>query len=95
MRLLKHIIRCYLRLCDNARAREALRQCLPPLLHGPRASRLPEGRHPDARVQLHIAASPQLTQLACSACISQWKASRRYASLKEVCMCLAKSSNLS
>jgi CCR4-NOT transcription complex subunit 9 len=28
-RLLKHIIRCYLRLSDNARSREALRQCLP------------------------------------------------------------------
>ena len=32
VRLLKHIIRCYLRLSDNSRAREALRQCLPPLL---------------------------------------------------------------
>jgi len=28
-RLLKHVIRCYSRLSDNARAREALRQCLP------------------------------------------------------------------
>lgn len=28
-RLLKHIIRCYLRLADNPRARDALRQCLP------------------------------------------------------------------
>eukprot|EP00126_Sphaerothecum_destruens_P008144 Sdes_comp20105_c1_seq2m13107 len=28
-RLLKHIVRCYHRLSDNARAREALRQCLP------------------------------------------------------------------
>ena len=28
-RLLKHIIRCYLRLSENVRAREALRQCLP------------------------------------------------------------------
>lgn len=34
-RLLKHIIRCYLRLCDNPRAREALRPCLPePLRDG-------------------------------------------------------------
>lgn len=33
-RLLKHVIRCYLRLCDNPRAREALRRCLPePLKH--------------------------------------------------------------
>eukprot|EP00884_Botryococcus_braunii_P002973 jgi/Botrbrau1/12677/Bobra.67_1s0041.1 len=31
-RLLKHIIRCYLRLSDNGRAREALRQCIPELL---------------------------------------------------------------
>ncbi|PWN27551.1 Rcd1-domain-containing protein [Jaminaea rosea] len=29
VRLLKHIIRCYLRLSDNIRAREALRACLP------------------------------------------------------------------
>lgn len=28
-RLLKHVIRCYSRLSDNPRAREALRQCLP------------------------------------------------------------------
>ncbi|KAK9240309.1 putative cell differentiation protein [Lipomyces kononenkoae] len=29
LRLLKHVVRCYLRLSDNPRAREALRQCLP------------------------------------------------------------------
>ncbi|KAL6747250.1 required-for-cell-differentiation 1 protein [Haematococcus lacustris] len=34
-RLLKHIIRCYLRLSDNPRAREALRSCLPELLCNP------------------------------------------------------------
>ncbi|XP_004226444.3 CCR4-NOT transcription complex subunit 9 [Ciona intestinalis] len=28
-RLLKHVVRCYLRLSDNPRAKEALRQCLP------------------------------------------------------------------
>mmetsp|Transcript_29819 Transcript_29819/g.41941 ORF Transcript_29819/g.41941 Transcript_29819/m.41941 type:complete len:299 (+) Transcript_29819:105-1001(+) len=28
-RLLKHIVRCYLRLADNTRSREALKQCLP------------------------------------------------------------------
>ncbi|XP_077286107.1 CCR4-NOT transcription complex subunit 9-like [Arctopsyche grandis] len=28
-RQLKHVVRCYLRLSDNPRAREALRQCLP------------------------------------------------------------------
>ena len=33
--MLKHIIRCYLRLADNARAREALRQCLPEPLQTP------------------------------------------------------------
>ena len=32
LRLLKHVIRCYLRLADNPRAREALRQCLPDVL---------------------------------------------------------------
>ncbi|GMI59719.1 hypothetical protein ScalyP_jg4044 [Parmales sp. scaly parma] len=32
VRLLKHIVRCYLRLSDNMRAREALRQCLPDAL---------------------------------------------------------------
>lgn len=31
-RLLKHIIRCYLRLSDHLRARELLMSCLPPLL---------------------------------------------------------------
>jgi len=31
-RLLKHIVRCYLRLSDNPRAREALRLCLPEAL---------------------------------------------------------------
>ena len=35
VRLLKHIIRCYLRLSDNPRAREALRQCLPEQLQDP------------------------------------------------------------
>ena len=29
VRLLKHVVRCFLRLSDNQRAREALRQCLP------------------------------------------------------------------
>lgn len=29
IRLLKHVVRCYLRLSDNPRAREALRSCLP------------------------------------------------------------------
>eukprot|EP00978_Attheya_sp_CCMP212_P008558 scaffold20070_cov58-Attheya_sp.AAC.6 len=32
VRLLKHIVRCYLRLSDNARAREALRESLPAAL---------------------------------------------------------------
>lgn len=31
-RLLKHVIRCYLRLSDNPRARDALRHCLPEAL---------------------------------------------------------------
>ncbi|CAG8502990.1 3045_t:CDS:2 [Ambispora gerdemannii] len=29
VRLLKHVVRCYVRLSENPRAREALRQCLP------------------------------------------------------------------
>ena len=32
VRLLKHIVRCYLRLSEHAKAREALVQCLPPQL---------------------------------------------------------------
>jgi CCR4-NOT transcription complex subunit 9 len=32
VRLLKHIVRCYLRLSEHARARDALRQCLPDAL---------------------------------------------------------------
>ena len=39
-RLLKHIIRCYLRLSDNPRAREALRQCLPQALRDQTFSKL-------------------------------------------------------
>ncbi len=35
VRLLKHIIRCFLRLTDNARAREALRTHTPMLLLEP------------------------------------------------------------
>lgn len=35
VRLLKHVVRCYLRLSDNPRAREALRQCLPDALRSP------------------------------------------------------------
>merc|ERR1719215_754076 len=43
IRLLKHIIRCYLRLSDNPRAREALRQCLPECLQAdPTLQCLPE-----------------------------------------------------
>lgn len=37
LRLLKHVIRCYLRLSENPRAREALRQCLPAVLKDPNA----------------------------------------------------------
>jgi len=43
IRLLKHVIRCYLRLSDNPRAREALRQCLPECLQAdPSLQTLPE-----------------------------------------------------
>ncbi|ORY06802.1 Rcd1-like protein [Basidiobolus meristosporus CBS 931.73] len=42
-RLLKHVVRCYLRLCDNQRAREALQSCLPnPLRDGSFALTLKE-----------------------------------------------------
>lgn len=37
VRLLKHIVRCYLRMTDNSRAREALRLCLPTALQSPQA----------------------------------------------------------
>lgn len=43
IRLLKHVIRCYLRLSDNPRAREALRQCLPECFQAdPTLQSLPE-----------------------------------------------------
>ncbi len=35
LRLLKHIIRCYLRLSDNVRARDCLRQVFPEQLRDP------------------------------------------------------------
>lgn len=35
VRLLKHVVRCYLRLSDNPKAREALRTCLPDVLRDP------------------------------------------------------------
>ena len=59
IRLLRHVIRCYLRLADNDRAREALRQCLPeclqaaadPQMHpGPVAACLSE----DSTAQRHL-----------------------------------------
>jgi len=34
-RLIKHIVRCYLRIADNARAREALKACMPPSFQDP------------------------------------------------------------
>jgi len=43
IRLLKHVVRCYLRLCDNAHAKEVLKQCLPDGLQSdPSLQRLPE-----------------------------------------------------
>ena len=51
-RLLKHVVRCYLRLSDNPRAREALRQCLPePLQNGTFANFLRED--PDSQALLN------------------------------------------
>ncbi|VDM43247.1 unnamed protein product [Toxocara canis] len=42
-RLLKHVIRCYSRLCDNPKALQALRQCLPDQLKDETFSGLLEG----------------------------------------------------
>ncbi|KAG8908625.1 hypothetical protein FRB99_004913 [Tulasnella sp. 403] len=43
VRLLKHVVRCYLRLSDNLRAREALRACLPEPLRDNTFSNLLKG----------------------------------------------------
>jgi len=43
VRLLKHVVRCYLRLSDNLRAREALRACLPEPLRDSTFSTLLKG----------------------------------------------------
>ncbi|KAK9898307.1 Rcd1-like protein [Cystobasidium minutum MCA 4210] len=43
VRLLKHVVRCYLRLSDNLRAREALRACLPEELRNATFSHLLKG----------------------------------------------------
>ncbi|KAJ4496301.1 Rcd1-domain-containing protein [Lentinula edodes] len=43
VRLLKHVVRCYLRLSDNLRAREALRACLPEPLRDQTFSALLKG----------------------------------------------------
>merc|ERR1719362_670166 len=50
IRLLKHVIRCYLRLSDNPRAREALRQgpqCLPEILLQPDSEPISSCLHED------------------------------------------------
>ncbi|PLW45777.1 hypothetical protein PCASD_04752 [Puccinia coronata f. sp. avenae] len=44
VRLLKHVVRCYLRLSDNLRAREALRACLPEPLRDTTFSQVLQGR---------------------------------------------------
>jgi len=48
VRLLKHVVRCYLRLADHPRAREALKACLPPAL---RDSTFAQHLHNDLTVQ--------------------------------------------
>lgn len=45
IRLLKHVVRCYLRLSDNPRAREALRSCLPSPLRDATFSQLLKNDH--------------------------------------------------
>lgn len=60
-RLLKHVIRCYLRLSDNERAREALRQCLPEALNDVTFSTLLEQDPSTKRwlIHLHTACQPE------------------------------------
>jgi CCR4-NOT transcription complex subunit 9 len=60
-RLLKHVIRCYLRLSDNDRAREALRQCLPEALNDVTFAALLEQDPSTKRwlVHLHQACNPE------------------------------------
>lgn len=53
-RLLKHVIRCYLRLSDNDRAREALRQCLPEALNDITFSKLLEQDPSTNRWLMHL-----------------------------------------
>ncbi|VDD81097.1 unnamed protein product [Mesocestoides corti] len=53
LRLLKHVIRCYQRLSDNSRARDALRTCLPEHLRNGTFSRLIE-KEPTTKRCLNI-----------------------------------------
>lgn len=53
-RLLKHVIRCYLRLSDNHRAREALRQCLPEPLNDVTFANVLEGDTSTKKWLLHL-----------------------------------------
>eukprot|EP00918_Siedleckia_nematoides_P015440 GHVU01033461.1.p1 GENE.GHVU01033461.1~~GHVU01033461.1.p1 ORF type:complete len:320 (-),score=54.52 GHVU01033461.1:441-1400(-) len=52
---LKHIICCYLRLCDNPRAQEALRQCLPTSLRDGTWADVPELTADDRKRLEHLA----------------------------------------
>jgi CCR4-NOT transcription complex subunit 9 len=53
-RLLKHVLRCYLRLSDNDRAREALRQCLPEALNDVTFAKLLEQDNSTKRWLVHL-----------------------------------------
>lgn len=68
VRLLKHIVRCYLRLSDNPRAREALRQCLPDLLRSPQFTAClkddPTTRRWLAQLLINVGHAPDATLLA-------------------------------
>ena len=65
VRLLKHIIRCYLRLSDNARAREALRQCLPSLLVDPTFTSCLKDDVQTRGYAAHVTVNPAPYQLSC------------------------------
>jgi len=62
VRLLKHIVRCYLRLSEHVRAREALRQCLPDALRD--QSFLPVLRAEEAVQRWLVHLNKNLTEIA-------------------------------
>ncbi|CAL5335652.1 unnamed protein product [Camellia sinensis] len=74
-RLLKHIIRCYLRLSDNPRACDALRSCLPDMLRDATFSTCLRGRSDNEKVATAIALQCPGT----SGRVTGWRRIRTYA----------------